>query len=148
MTKLKAFADDKLKVARMMTSLLVRVENTVGQGENAGYQHSLLFPKCFSKAFFFRVVKSQDSVVKSFITLQFCFKWKWIQSESYWYADKLVEYKHFKNHEQNILSFLQGYLMINISKIFIFLFFFRRRVSLLRLYNTRPSFNPLFHRYS
>ena len=34
MTKLKAFADDKLDVAKMMSSLLDRVENTVGKGEN------------------------------------------------------------------------------------------------------------------
>ena len=26
-----------------------RVENIVGKGENAGYQHFLLFPQCFPK---------------------------------------------------------------------------------------------------
>ena len=31
-SKLKAFADDKSNVARMMISLLDRVENTVGNG--------------------------------------------------------------------------------------------------------------------
>ena len=36
MTKLKALADDKLNIARKMISLLDRVENTVGQEENAG----------------------------------------------------------------------------------------------------------------
>ena len=36
-----------------------------GKGENAGYQHFLLFPKCFRKLFNIRVVKSQDHVVKS-----------------------------------------------------------------------------------
>ena len=45
----KAFADDKLNVARMMNSLLEREENTVGKGENAGYQQFLLFPQCFQK---------------------------------------------------------------------------------------------------
>ena len=25
------------------------VENSVGKGENAGYQHFLLFPQCFQK---------------------------------------------------------------------------------------------------
>ena len=29
-----------------------RVENIVGKGENAGYQHFLLVPQCFQKAFF------------------------------------------------------------------------------------------------
>ena len=47
-----------------MISLFDRVENTVGKGENAGYQHFLLFPQVFSKAFFFRVIKSRDCVVK------------------------------------------------------------------------------------
>ena len=46
-TKLKAFADDKLNVAKMTISLFDRVENTVGKGENACYQHFFLFPKCF-----------------------------------------------------------------------------------------------------
>ena len=51
-TKLKAFADDKLNVARMMFSLFDRVENTVGKGENAGCQHFLLFLLCFPKPSF------------------------------------------------------------------------------------------------
>ena len=53
MTKLKAFADDN------------RVENTVGNGENVGYQHFSPVPTVFSKAVFLRVVKSWDFVVKS-----------------------------------------------------------------------------------
>ena len=32
-----------------MICLLDRVENTAGKGENAGYQHFLLFPQCFPK---------------------------------------------------------------------------------------------------
>ena len=50
MTKLKAFAEDKLMVPKMTISIFDRVENTVGKGENAGYQHFLLFPLCFPKA--------------------------------------------------------------------------------------------------
>ena len=49
MTKLKAFADDKLNVDEMTISLRDRVESTVGKEENAGYQHFLLFPQCFPK---------------------------------------------------------------------------------------------------
>ena len=56
-TKLKAFADNKLKAAKMIISLIERVENTIRKGENAGYQHFLLFPLCFKKAFLFRVIK-------------------------------------------------------------------------------------------
>ena len=48
-TKFKAFADDKLKVAEIRISFFDRVENTFGKGENAGYQHFLLFPQCFPK---------------------------------------------------------------------------------------------------
>ena len=49
MTEFKAFADDKSNVANMTISLFDRVENTGGKGENAGYQHFLLFPQCFVK---------------------------------------------------------------------------------------------------
>ena len=49
-TKLKAVADDKLNFAKMIIFLFGKVENTVGKGENAGYQHFLLFPLCFLKA--------------------------------------------------------------------------------------------------
>ena len=53
----------------MMISLFDRVENTVGKGENTGYQHFLLFLKCFPKPFLFRVIKSQDCVVKDLTPL-------------------------------------------------------------------------------
>ena len=46
-TKFKAFADDKLNVAKIMISVFDRVENIVGKGENAGYQYFLLLPQCF-----------------------------------------------------------------------------------------------------
>ena len=44
----KVFADDKSNLAKMI-SVCYRVENIVGKGENAGYQHFLLFPQCFQK---------------------------------------------------------------------------------------------------
>ena len=44
----------------MTISLFDEVENTVGKGENAGYQHFLLFPPGFSKPSSFEVVKSRD----------------------------------------------------------------------------------------
>ena len=49
----------------MMTSIFDKVENNVGKGENAGYQHFLLFPTMFSKAFCLWVRKTLDCVVKS-----------------------------------------------------------------------------------
>ena len=56
-SKLKAFADDKFLVAEMMISVFDRVENIVEKGENAGYQHFLLFPQCFQKASYTRSLK-------------------------------------------------------------------------------------------
>ena len=47
--KLKAFADDKINVAQMMIPVFDRVENIVGKGEHAVYQHFLLFPQCFQR---------------------------------------------------------------------------------------------------
>ena len=43
---------------------LGRVENIVGKGENAVYQHFLLFPQCFQRPSV-SGCKSQDCVVKS-----------------------------------------------------------------------------------
>ena len=48
-SKLKAFADDNLNVAKTVKFLFDRVENIVGKGENAGYQHFLLFLHVFKK---------------------------------------------------------------------------------------------------
>ena len=48
-TKFKGFADDNLNFAKMIISVLYTVENIAGKGENAGYRHVLLFPRCFQK---------------------------------------------------------------------------------------------------
>ena len=34
----------------MLKTVFERVENNVGKGQNAGYQHFLLFPYCFQQA--------------------------------------------------------------------------------------------------
>ena len=44
-TKLTAFADGKIKVAKMRISLFEGEENTVGKRENAGYQHFLFLQR-------------------------------------------------------------------------------------------------------
>ena len=49
-SKLKAFADDKSNLAEKMKIVFGKVENIVGKGENAGYQHFLLLPQFFQKA--------------------------------------------------------------------------------------------------
>ena len=43
-SRLKAFADDKINVTEKLKFVLRRAENIVEKGENAGYQHFLLFP--------------------------------------------------------------------------------------------------------
>ena len=45
LSKLRAFADDKINVNDKLKFGLGRVENSKGKGENAGYQHFLLFPQ-------------------------------------------------------------------------------------------------------
>ena len=50
LTKFKEFSDDKLNVTNMMIFIFDRVENSVGKGENAGYQNFLLFLQCFQRA--------------------------------------------------------------------------------------------------
>ena len=47
---MKAFADNKINFTEKLKSALGWVENIVEIGENAGYQHFLLFPQCFQKA--------------------------------------------------------------------------------------------------
>ena len=49
MTKLKAFAEDKLNIDKITISLADGVENTEDKGENAEYQHFLLFAQCLPK---------------------------------------------------------------------------------------------------
>ena len=48
--KLKELADEKINVTEKLKFVLRRVENMVGKGQNAGYQHFVLFPQCFQKS--------------------------------------------------------------------------------------------------
>ena len=57
MTKLKAFADNKINVTKQLKFVLEGIENSVGKGESADYQHFLLFPQCFQKLSFPEVLK-------------------------------------------------------------------------------------------
>ena len=63
-TKFRTFEDDRLNEDQMKISVFDRVEKTVRKEENAGYQHFLLFPQSFLKAFLSRFVKSRDCGVK------------------------------------------------------------------------------------
>ena len=64
MFKFKASADEKFNVAKLAEIVSGRVESNVEIVENAGYQHFLLFPHCFQKASFPRVVKTRDCLIK------------------------------------------------------------------------------------
>ena len=48
-SKFKAFADDNINSKERLKIILGRVENIVRTGENASYQHFLLFPQSFQK---------------------------------------------------------------------------------------------------
>ena len=54
---MKAFTDDKINVNEKLKFVTGKVENLVRKGENAGYQHFLLFPQCFQKLSFSGLVK-------------------------------------------------------------------------------------------
>ena len=59
-SSLKAFADEKIELTekkKKMKFVLEMVENIVGKGENACYQHFLLFKQNFQKASFSRSLK-------------------------------------------------------------------------------------------
>ena len=57
-------ADEKINVTQKLKFSMGRVESIVGKGENAGYQHFLLFRQCFQKASYIGFVRSRDYVVK------------------------------------------------------------------------------------
>ena len=57
LTKFKAFADDKIILTQKLKFMLEGLENIFGKGENAGYQHFLLFQQCFQKLSFPEVLK-------------------------------------------------------------------------------------------
>ena len=50
-------SDDKLIPIQKLKSVHGGEENIVGKGENAGYQHFLLFPHCFQKLSYLEVIK-------------------------------------------------------------------------------------------
>ena len=51
-SKLKVIAHDKVNFTEKLKFVLGRIEDIVGKGENAGYQHFLLFLQCFQRASF------------------------------------------------------------------------------------------------
>ena len=60
-SKFEPFADGKMNVTLKQKFSLGLVENFVGKGENAGYQHFLLFPLRFQKLCFFYLTLAQHA---------------------------------------------------------------------------------------
>ena len=58
----KAFGNDKINVTQKLRYVYGRVENNVGKGENAGYQHFSFSHNVFTIG----IVKSLDCVVRSY----------------------------------------------------------------------------------
>ena len=56
-SKFKTFADDKIIMTQKLKFGFGGVKNIVGKGENACYQHFLLFPLCFQKLCFLDALK-------------------------------------------------------------------------------------------
>ena len=56
-SKLKAIADDKMKVLKMVIFVFDMIENIVEKEGNASYQYFLFLPQCFQKAFYSRSLK-------------------------------------------------------------------------------------------
>ena len=88
----------------MIICVFDRVENIVGKGENAGYQHFLLFPQCFEKASF-------SDMSKGVIV------WEWVNS--------------LPNNKILDRSKLKAFADINLPKMIIF-FVFDRLESIVR----------------
>ena len=74
--------DDKINFTQILMFVLEKVENIAGKGENAGYQHFLLFPQCYNpslnKPWFLRVcytslLKTLREKEKLLITSNFSF---------------------------------------------------------------------------
>ena len=57
LSKFKEFADNNLYTTQIVETVFDKVESIVGKGENAGYQHFLLFPQYFQKHFFLASLK-------------------------------------------------------------------------------------------
>ena len=51
-SKLKQCADDKINVSENLKYVLERIQNIVGNRENAGDRHFLLFQQFFQKTYF------------------------------------------------------------------------------------------------
>ena len=73
-TKLKQFADNNLDFIHIMIYVFDQVENMVGKGEKAGYEHFFLFQQCFLRASFWQyaaqILYTVDKIVLYYLTIK------------------------------------------------------------------------------
>ena len=126
--KSKAFADNKINASEKLKFVLRRVENIVGNGENAGNQHFLLFPQCFPMCFsvgslkvviVWKRVKNRLYVVQIIICVT-----DWVENS--------VEKEENAGY-QHIFSLFPQYFRKTFSQGYL---------------KSRLCVNPLLHRYS
>ena len=85
------FADHKTNVTEILKIVLGRVKYIVGNGENAGHHHFLLFPRWFQNASFskllmlglcsnesVKILQTTDAVFQTMITIS-----DWVESFRY-----------------------------------------------------------------
>ena len=102
---------------------LERVENSVWKGENAGYQHFLLFPLCFQKASSPRVLEAGIFIVKGYPFpnkpwfLRVCSTSLFIKT--LWEKEKLLVTSNFSfSHSVFFFTSLKNFLLFSsISKL-------------------------------
>ena len=113
LSNLRAFADDKINVTQNLKFPLGREESIVGKGENAGYQHFLLFPQCFQKVSFSESLKvwivwqRVNGIPNKPLYLRICSTSPW---KTLWYKGEIAYYEQFLFFTQNFLPFLGGNL--------------------------------------
>ena len=59
---------------QILVLLLEKIITSMGEGENAGFQHFLLYLQCFPKVSLSKVIKTQAYLVKAYAMAKICHK--------------------------------------------------------------------------
>ena len=118
-SNLKAFEDNKIELVRpKMIFFFNGVENIVGKGENAGYQHFLFFPQCLQNALYSGSLKVG----------------------TVWERVKEVNLFNWMSNLNNFLSTEKNTRTQKIHKMYYFLFLVKHLDTILSLSQTSPCF--------
>ena len=119
-SKLKELADDKINVTEKLKFVLGRAENIVRKGENAGFQHFVLFPQCFQKASFTGSLKVGIVCQRVMLWHRFTFFFATdINQTTSINNPEHQDFDTYKRKEQDIsdkLSFLHGKMLKELSR--------------------------------